>query len=129
MPVKVGHFPGLEFSFSFNDEVFQIGFSVCVCVCVCVCVYIYICIYVDDIPILANNINEINILQDTFQKNSVLNFIHKLNKNNKISFLGVLIDTNNNNNLTTSTYKKPSNNNSCTPNLKSECTFRYKKSN
>ena len=51
--------------------------------------------YVDDIPILANNINEINILQDTFPKNSVLNFTHELNKNNKISFLDVFIDTHN----------------------------------
>ena len=74
--------------------------------------------YVDDILILTNNINEINILQDTFQNNSVLNFTHELNKNNKISFLDVLIDTNNNNNFTTSTYKKPSSNNSCTLNFK-----------
>ena len=83
--------------------------------------------YVDDILILTNNINEINILQDTFQNNSVLNFTHELNKNNKISFLDVFIDTNNNNNFTTSTYKKPSSNNSCTLNFKSECPFRYKK--
>ena len=34
-------------------------------------------------------------------------FTHELNKNNYISFLDVLIDTNNyNNNFTTSTYKK-----------------------
>ena len=52
--------------------------------------------YVDDILILTNNINKINILQDTFQNNSVLNVTHELNKNNKISFLDVLIDTNNN---------------------------------
>ena len=83
--------------------------------------------YVDDILILTNNINEINILQDTFQNNSVLNFTHELNKNNKISFLDVLIDANNNNNFTTSTYKKTSSNNSCTLNFKSECSFRYKK--
>ena len=63
--------------------------------------------YVDDILILANDINKINILQDTFQNNSVLNFTHELNTNNKISFLDVLIDTNNiNNNFTMSTYKK-----------------------
>ena len=67
--------------------------------------------FVDDLLILANDINEINILQDTFQKNSLLNFTHEQNKNNKISFLDVLIDTNNNNNnnnnnFTTSTYKK-----------------------
>ena len=60
------------------------------------------------------------------KKHSVLNFTHELNKNNKISFLDVLIDTNNNN-FTTSTYKKPSSNNSCTLNFKSECPFRYKK--
>ena len=78
------------------------------------------------ILILAYNINEINTLQDTFQKNSVLNFTHELNKNNKISFLDVLIDTNNNN-FTTFTYKTPSNNNSCILNFKSECPFRYKK--
>ena len=69
----------------------------------------------------------INILQDTFQNNSVLNFTHELNKNNKISFLDVLIDTNYNNNFTTSTYKKNSYNNSFTLNFKSECPFRYKK--
>ena len=61
------------------------------------------------------------------KNNSVLNFTHELNKNNKISFLDVLIDANNNNNFTTSTYKKPSSNNSCTFNFKSECPFRYKK--
>ena len=83
--------------------------------------------YVDDILILTNNINKINIQQDTFQNNSVLNFTHELNKYNKISFLEVLIDTNNNNNFTTSTYKKPSSNNSWTLNFKSECPFRYKK--
>ena len=83
----------------------------------------------DDILILTNNINEINVLQDTFQNISVLTFTHELNKNNKISFLDVLIDTNNNNNFTTSTYKNPSSNNSCTLNFKSECPFRYKKSN
>ena len=60
-------------------------------------------------------------------KRSVLNFTHELNKNNKISFLDVLIDTNNNNHFTTYTYKKPFNNNSCTLNFKSECPFRYKK--
>ena len=48
--------------------------------------------YVDDIFFLGNNINAINILQDPFPKNSVLNFTHELNKNNKMSFSDVLID-------------------------------------
>ena len=83
--------------------------------------------YVDDILILSKNINEINIVQDTFQNNSVLNFTHKLNKNNKISFLDVLIDSNNNNNFTMSTYKKPCSNNSCTLNLKVNAASDIKK--
>ena len=59
--------------------------------------------YVDDILILANDTNEINILQDTSPQNSVLNFTHELNKNNKISFLDVQVDTNNtDNNFSTS---------------------------
>ena len=84
--------------------------------------------YVDNILILANETNEINKLQDTFEKNSILNFTHELNKNKEISFLDVLIETNNNNNsFTTSTYKKPTDENSCTLNFKSEWPFRYKK--
>ena len=43
-------------------------------------------------------------IQNTFQKNSAFNFTHELNKNNKISFLDVLIDINNDNNFITSTY-------------------------
>ena len=58
-----------------------------------------------------------------------LNFTHKLNKNNKISFLDVLIDTNNNNNFTNSTYKNPSCNNSCTLNFKVNVPSDIKKSN
>ena len=61
--------------------------------------------YVDDILIITNNTNEINILPDTFPKISVLNFTHELNKNNKVPFLDILIDTNYNN-LTISTCKK-----------------------
>ena len=60
--------------------------------------------YVDNIIILTNVIKEINMLQDIFQKDSVFNFTHELNKNNKISFLVVLIETNyNNNSFTIST--------------------------
>ena len=53
--------------------------------------------YLDDILILANDITEIKVL-DIFQKNSVLNFTIEQNKNKKIPFSDVLIDTNNNNN-------------------------------
>ena len=82
--------------------------------------------YVDDILILSNNHQEITKLQKEFQKNSVLNFTIELNKNNRIPFLDVLIDTNNNK-FTTSTYKKPVNKNSSTLNFQSECPYRYKK--
>ena len=74
--------------------------------------------YVNDIIILTNDANEINI-QDTFQKNSVLNFTNDLNKNS-ISLLDVLIETNNNNSFTTYIYRNPTNN-SWTLNFKSEC--------
>ena len=72
-------------------------------------ILLIIYVQIDEVTMeLGYEINKINILQDTFQKNSVLNFTHELNKNNKISFLDVLIDTNNNiiNNFTASTYKK-----------------------
>ena len=54
--------------------------------------------------ILTNDINEINIRHP---KNSVFNFTRGLNKNNKISLLDVLIETNINNNcFPISIYKK-----------------------
>ena len=62
---------------------------------------------VDDILILADNINKIHILQDSFQKNSVLNFTHELNKIDKILDVHIDANNNNNNNFTTSTYKNP----------------------
>ena len=61
--------------------------------------------YIDDVLILANYINEINIVQDTFQKNSVLNFTYYLSKNNNIFFFDVLIDTKNNNSYNFTTHK------------------------
>ena len=64
--------------------------------------------YVDDILILAYDTNEMNILEDIFPKISVHNFIHELNKNNKISFLDILNETNkNNNSFTPSSYPPP----------------------
>ena len=81
------------------------------------------------ILILTNDINEINMLQNIFQKNSILNFTHELNKNNKISFLDVLIKTNNNIIIIIASLplltKKPTNNNSYTLNFESEYLFRY----
>ena len=61
--------------------------------------------HADDI-ILSNSPAEINTIQETFQNNSVLNFTQEININNKIPFLGVLIDANNNDRFITSTYKK-----------------------
>ena len=49
------------------------------------------------------------------------------NINNKILFLGVLIDTSNIDRFTTSTYKKPTNINPCTLNVHRECPFHYKR--
>ena len=61
--------------------------------------------YADDI-LLTSNTNEINTIHETFQNNSVLNFTQEININNKITFLGVPIDTSNIGRFTTSTYKK-----------------------
>ena len=62
--------------------------------------------YIDNILLFTISPDEINIIQETFQNDSVFNFSQELNINNKIPFLGVLIDTSNINKFTTSTYKK-----------------------
>ena len=85
--------------------------------------------YVDDKLILANDINEINILQDTFQKSQFLTLI--MNKEKiKFSFLDVLIYAKK---MIIASLplltNKNTNNNSCTLNFKSECPFRLKKNN
>ena len=52
----------------------------------------------------------------------------ELNKNNKISFLDVIIDTNNkDNNFATSTYKTPPITTPVPSTLKMNSPFRYKK--
>ena len=61
--------------------------------------------YADNIFLLTNSTDEVNIIQEIFQNNSVLNFTQEININNKIPFLGVLIDTSNIVQFTTSTYK------------------------
>ena len=82
--------------------------------------------YADNILLLINSTDEINTIQETFQNNSVPNFTQEIN-NNKIPFLGVLIDTSNIDRFITSTYKKPTNINPCTLNFQSKCLFRYKR--
>ena len=62
--------------------------------------------YSDNILLFSNSTDEINIIQETFQNNLVLTFTQEININNKIPFLGVLIDTSNIDGFTTSAYKK-----------------------
>ena len=62
--------------------------------------------FTNDILLLINSTDEINMIQETFQNNSVLNFTQEININNKIPFLGVQIDISNIDRFTTSTYKK-----------------------
>ena len=83
--------------------------------------------YADDILLLTNSTDEINMIQETFQNNSVLNFSQETNINNKIPFLGVLIGTSNIDRFTTSTYKKSTNIDPCNLYFHSECPFRYKR--
>ena len=61
--------------------------------------------YDDDI-FLPNSTDEINTIQETFQNNSVLNFIQEININNKIPFPRVPIESSNIERFITSTYKK-----------------------
>ena len=65
--------------------------------------------------------------QETFQNNSVLNFTQEININNKIPFLGILIDISNIDRFITSTYKKPPNINPSTLNFHCDCLFFYKR--
>ena len=81
--------------------------------------------YVDAIFIQACNTDEVEHLRQLFQQHSVLNFTIELNKNNRIPFLDVLVDSNSDS-FTTSLYKKPTSLNSSTLNYKSECPYRYK---
>ena len=63
-------------------------------------------------------------LYNTF-KIILFSILHKKStSNNKIPFLGVLIDTNNNDRFITSSYKKSTNINPCTINFQNECPFR-----
>ena len=77
--------------------------------------------------LLTNSTDEINTIQETFQNNFVLIFTQEINANNKIPFLGILIDTSNIDRFITSTYKKPTNINTCTLNFQSECPFHHKR--
>ena len=66
-------------------------------------------------------------LTQTFENNSVLHLTQEININNKIPFLGVLIDTSNIDRFITSTYKKPTNINLCTLNFQSKCLSRFER--
>ena len=82
--------------------------------------------YVDDIFLLVNNQQEIVNLQEAFQNNSVLQFTHEINIDNKLPFLDVLVD-NSNNSFSTTVYRKATNQGQCL-NGSSECVQRYKDS-
>ena len=61
--------------------------------------------YADEILLLINCTDEIDLIQEIFQNDSVLNFTQEININNKIPFVGVLIETSNIDRFTTSAYK------------------------
>ena len=84
--------------------------------------------YTDDILLLTNSSDEMNIIEETFQNNSVFNFTQEININNKTWFFRILIDTSNVDRFTISTYKKkPIDINLCTLNIHTECPLRYKR--
>ena len=85
------------------------------------------CRYIDDIFLLANNIDEIHKLKEIFEKTSVLKFTIELNKNNELPYLDVLINNENNVDFKLEVYRK-STNNGLVMNGKGECPKRYKES-
>ena len=85
------------------------------------------CRYIDDIFILADNINEIHCLKETFENFSVLKFSIELNKNNELPYLDVLINNDNNVDFKLNVYRKPTNNEMVLDG-RSECPTRYKNS-
>ena len=80
--------------------------------------------YVDDIFLLVDNENEIKKVKEIFQQVSCLKFSYELEKENKISFLDVLLKKENGI-IDLSVYVKTTNNGD-TINYLSECPNRYK---
>ncbi|KAF2348661.1 Reverse transcriptase domain, partial [Trinorchestia longiramus] len=66
------------------------------------------CRYVDDCFIVTDNIQSLEELKNSFERNSVLKFTSELGLQNKINFLDVHIEAKDNN-YETSVYQKPTN--------------------
>ena len=82
------------------------------------------CRYVDDIFVLAKNIDQVLELRHSFMNNSVLNFTYELEKYKKLNFLDVTV-TRGSNGLLTSVYIKPTYDNQ-TQNYASITPLKYK---
>ena len=82
------------------------------------------CRYVDDILLVIDNFKQLEILKETFQQNSQLNFTFEIETCKNISFLDTLI-IRNNNKLVTTIYRKNTSTGDCL-NYFSICPERYK---
>ena len=82
--------------------------------------------YVDNIFIEVENEDQLRILKDVMEQNSILKFTYELNINNKLPFLDIIID-NDSTTYTTSVYRKTTNSGACM-NGSGDTTDKYKKS-
>ena len=82
--------------------------------------------YVDDIFLMVDSVEDITLLRERLQENSVLHFTHELSNNkNQIHFLDTLI-TCNDLRCQSQVYVKPTDNGSCL-NADGDCPDRYKR--
>ena len=82
--------------------------------------------FIDDIFVNVANANDVLLLTNAFEHNSVLHFTVEHNVEGRLPFLDVLIDSNEGS-IKTSVYVKPTNNGT-TMNARGECSVTYKRS-
>ena len=82
------------------------------------------CRYVDDILLVLDSFEELTVIKDIFQDNSILNFTFEIETTKKISFLDTLI-TRKKQNLDTTVFTKSTSTGECL-NYISICPERYK---
>ena len=84
------------------------------------------CRYVDDVFVVVQDEQQLRMMKETFEANSVLKFTYEMSVRNRIPFLDIDV-TLNNGTYTTTVYRKETNMGKCM-NAKSECPDRYKTS-
>ena len=79
--------------------------------------------YIDDTFVAVQSEDELTILKNAFESNSLLKFTHENSEDGKLPFLDIMV-TQNEDSYTTTVYTKPTNEGLCL-NGRSECPKRY----